>query len=181
MIQLHPDYLIFRTSHGELIPCSAETVTIELIGDATSALEPQVVREAAAAVVHYFKDELGRETVSVAEFSAALERALQTLGFDVVTTAFERGGKPEGIDLGEIARAEDGFELGFFKGLREAFSRQATDTKDAITCFGLRECVKRLVRAKRWCHRCEVLSDQIVSFLRECLSVHHPARGLVVR
>lgn len=181
MIQLHPDYLIFRTSHGELIPCSAETVTIELIGEASGALDPQVVREAAAAVVHYFREELGRETVSVAEFSSALEHSLKTLGFDVVTTAFERGAKPAGIDLDEIAGAGDGFELVFFKTLREEFSRQATDTQDAITCFGLRSCVKKLARAKRWCQRCEVLSDQIVSFLRECLSVHNPARGLVVR
>ena len=76
MIQLHPEYLIFQTSQGELIPCSAESVTIELIGDASSLLDPEVVREAASAVVHYFKNELGRETVSVTEFSKALERAL---------------------------------------------------------------------------------------------------------
>ena len=49
MIQLHPEYLIFRTSQGELIPCSAESVTIELIGDASSFLDPDTVREAAAA------------------------------------------------------------------------------------------------------------------------------------
>ena len=69
MIQLHPEYLIFRTSQGELIPCSAESVTIELIGDASSFLDPDTVREAAAAVVHYFKNDLGQHTVSVAEFS----------------------------------------------------------------------------------------------------------------
>src|SRR3569833_1988255 len=71
MIQLRPDCLIFQTSQGELIPCSAETVTIELIGDASSVLDPEIVREAASAVVHYFKHDLGRETVSVAEFSDA--------------------------------------------------------------------------------------------------------------
>jgi hypothetical protein len=181
MIQLHPDYLIFRTSHGELIPCSAETVTIELIGDATSVLDPQVVREAAAAVVHFFKEDLGRETVSVEEFSAALERALKMFGFDVVTTACERDGKPAGIDLGELVKAGDDFELGFFKNLREEFDRQPKDSREAITFIGLRECVKRLAGTKRWCQRCEVLSDQIVFYLRECLSLHHASRGLVVR
>lgn len=181
MIQLHPDYLIFRTSHGELIPCSAETVTIELIGDASSALDPRIVREAAAAVVHFFKEDLGRETVSVAEFSAALERALKMFGYDVVTTACEHGTQPPGIDLHELARASDDVELGFFKHLREEFSRQPTDSEDAITFFHLRDCVKRLAGAKRWSHRCEALSDQIVFYLRECLSLHNPSRGLVVR
>ena len=54
MIQLHPDCLIFETSTGESIPCSAEVVTIELVGD--SKLDPQIVREAAAAVVYYFRN-----------------------------------------------------------------------------------------------------------------------------
>ena len=178
---MHPDYLIFRTAHGELIPCSAETVTIELIGEATAVLDPQVVREAAAAVVHFFKEDLGRETVSVAEFSAALERALKVFGYDVVTTSCEREDKPPGIDLGELARAGDDVELGFFKNLRDEFSRQPRDAEEAITFVGLRECVKRLLRAKRWCQRCDRLSDQIVSYLRECLSLHQASRGLVVR
>ena len=180
MIQLHPDYLIFRTSHGELIPCSAETVTIELIGDASSALDPLTVREAAAAVVHYFKEELGRETVSVAEFSAALEHALKMFGYDVVTTASEQRG-PQGIDLDELARAGDDCELGFFKRLRDEFEKQPKDDASLLRFVGLRDCVKRLARAKRWCHRCEQLSDQIVSYLRECVALQNVSRGLVVR
>jgi hypothetical protein len=172
MIQLHPDYLIFRTSNGELIPCSAESVTIELIGDAASIL---------AAVVHFFKEELGRETVSVSEFTAALERALKMFGYDVVTCAQERGTRPAGIDLGELAAAGNDFELAFFKNVREEFFRQAAQAPEVITFFGLRNCVKRLVGTKRWSHRCELLSDQIVSYLRECLSLHYPTRGLVVR
>src|SRR5678815_3620123 len=109
MIQLHPDCLIFRTSQGELIPCSAESVTIEMIGDASSLIDPETVREAAAAVVHYFKYDLHRDTVSVAEFSDALQRALRCFGFDVTTTTFENG-VPTGTDLREVARAADDYE-----------------------------------------------------------------------
>lgn len=32
MIRLRPDCLVFKMSSGESIPCSAEKVTIELIG-----------------------------------------------------------------------------------------------------------------------------------------------------
>ena len=49
MIQLHTDCLVFETSDGEAIPCSAEDVTVELLGDAARALEEQIVEEAAAA------------------------------------------------------------------------------------------------------------------------------------
>lgn len=186
MIQLHPDYLIFQTSQGELIPCSAESVTIELIGDASSLLDPQIVREAAAAVVHYFKTELGKETVSVGEFSRALEQVLQSFGFDVATTTTEeRKVRISEGNLMELARDSTfEFELGFFKLLREEVHKQLEESPDIVSFVGLRHCVKQMVGAKRWCGRCESLSDQIVAFLRGCLIIENSgtlSRGLVVR
>lgn len=182
MIQLHPDCLIFRTSQGELIPCSAESVTIEMIGDASSVIDPETVREAAAAVVHYFKYDLHRDTVSVAEFSDALQRALRCFGFDVTTTTFENG-VPTGTDLREVARAADDYELVFFQRLREEFLRQAKESKDMVRFWGLRECAKQITGAKRWGHTCERFSEQVVDFLRNCLSIEPGAqsRGLIVR
>jgi hypothetical protein len=183
MIQLHPDYLIFRTSQGELIPCSAESVTIELIGDASSLLDPETVREAAAAVVHYFKYDLGKHTVSVSEFSEALERALKCFGFEVSTSALENGRTVTGADLREIASAAEDVELAFFAGLRREFNRLAAESGEMVQFWGLRGCVKQILGAKRWGRRCERFSDQIVDFLRECLSIQGggPARSLVVR
>jgi hypothetical protein len=182
MIQLHPEYLIFRTSNGELVPCSAETVTIELIGDASSILDPETVREAAAAVVHYFKYDLGQETVSVCEFSQALERALRCFGFEVTTSSNENTA-PAGTDLREVARAADHFELTFFQKLRDEFQKQTGNPDEVVRFWGLRACVKQILGAKRWCRRCDTFSDQIVDFLRECLTVQNgsPARRLVVR
>lgn len=187
MIQLHPDCLIFRTSQGDLIPCSAESVTIELMGEASSFLDPDLVREAAAAVVHYFKYDLKRETVSVAEFSEALERALKCFGYDVVTTTLEKGQKAEalrcGTDLREVARAAEDFELGFFKQLREEYVRQSRESPELVRFWGLRGCAKRVLGAKRWSQRCDAFSEQIVDFLRECLTLEggSASRALWVR
>lgn len=189
MIQLHPDYLIFQTSQGELIPCSAESVTIELIGDASSLLDPEVVREAAKAVVHYFKDELQRETVSVTEFSKALERVLNCFGFNVITSAAEGQARQEPprtsrSNLTDLVSELGGeFELAFFNQLRAEFQKQLAASPEILQFVGLRACVKQLAGAKRWCQRCELLSDQIVAFLRECLILESGSlsRGLVVR
>jgi hypothetical protein len=182
MIQLHPDCLIFRTSQGELIPCSAETVTIEMIGDASSMIDPETVREAAAAVVHYFKYDLHRETVSISEFSDALQRALRCFGFDVTTTTVENGA-PTGTDLREIARTAEDYELSFFQRLREEFSRQAKASEEIVRFWGLRDCAKQITGAKRWGHAAESFSEQVVDFLRNCLSIEPGAqsRGLIVR
>src|SRR4051794_24010522 len=128
MIQLHRDYLLFETAEGQIIPCSAEFVAVELIGDAASSLDPELVQQAASAVLHYFKEDLGWTTVSVGEFSKALEQALQALGLRVhpeseceseTKSKAEAKGKStlRSYDLGQLA--SDGVELAFFPRLRE--------------------------------------------------------------
>jgi hypothetical protein len=176
MIQLHPDCLMFQTSAGECIPCSAEVVTIELVGDST--LDPQVVREAAAAVVYYFRQELGRENVSIEEFSNALQKILCRLGYKV--TAPEGAGNFDGpdefdefaiSDLPQLATLSGkGCELFFFQRLRSELRNHLQTTPRVIRFQGLRSCVKQLAGRRRWCPRCQTLNDQIVDYLRVCFT-----------
>ena len=84
MIQLHTDCLVFETSDGEAIPCSAQDVTVELLGDAAHELEPMLVTEAAEAVLYHFKTDLNRNSISVGEFTLALECILRGFGFKVM-------------------------------------------------------------------------------------------------
>jgi hypothetical protein len=189
MIQLHPDYLVFHTSQGENIPASAETVTIELIGEAVSSIDPEVVREAAAAVVHYFKDELKQEQVSIGEFSQALERVLNSFGYNVSSSPGTAGSiLPPNVavaDLEQIAleSKHSAFELVFFQKLRTQFHQLISSAPHLLKFEGLRRCVKQLLGVKHWCRRCERLSDQIVEFLRACLVAEcgSVCPGLVVR
>ena len=55
MIQLHPDCLLFEMPGGEAIPCSAELITVNLLGEAADLLDPDLVQNAARAVIHYFR------------------------------------------------------------------------------------------------------------------------------
>jgi hypothetical protein len=182
MIQLHPDCLIFQTSSGENIPCSAEVVTVELVGEAT--LDPEIVREAASAVVYYFKVELGRDNVSIEEFSRALERVLIKLGYEVTagedvhsSSGFGEAELPQvTLNLPELASAcGKGFELIFFQRLRTELREQLRTHPRSLRFQGLRTCVKQLTGARRWTERCQKLNDQIVDYLRECYAVEGPA------
>jgi hypothetical protein len=169
MIQLNPDCLIFQTASGENIPCSAELVTIELIGEAAEHLDPEIIQNASAAVLHYFKVELDRHFVTVAEFSEALEKILRSFGLSVkAATAQPTTPKTEESDLRHIASTS--CELLFFPQLRDELRRKLSDSPEVLRFNGLRGCVKQLTGAQRWCHRCEEMSDQIVDFLRTCLT-----------
>jgi hypothetical protein len=178
MIQLHPDALFFKTSSGEIIPCSAEQVTVEFIGDAKSLLDPQLVHNAAHAVLHYFKVEQGKSQVSVGEFAQALATVLRGFGIEV-SEGDTAAQPPETTDPHPVAEADlrqlasdsgKGFELLFFCRLRAELRCQLSQSPRVIRFKGLRGCVKQLAGARRWNGRCQQLNDQIVGYLRDCLN-----------
>ncbi len=168
MIQLHSDCLVFKTLTGESIPCAAQFVTIALVGDEASQIDPDLLRHATSAVVHYFKEELGRCSVSLEEFSEALELVLHHFG---LTTGSPVTVDPSGFvivsDLRQLA-SDSGFELAFFPRLRTELQKNLASSPRVLRFHGLRGCVKQLTGAKRWSARCQELSDQIVDFLRTC-------------
>ena len=187
MIALAADFLLFKLPDGELMPFSAEMITVELVGETAHSFDPEFVRNAAQAVFYYFKHELRRETVTVSDFGNALEKVLH---------GFELGSPPPEsptptppprvvqADLGELAR-ESGkdCELFFFPRLREELRSQLRQAPEELRFSGLRGCVKRLTGARRWSARCQRLQDRIVEFLRHCFTAEErPAQcALVVR
>lgn len=162
--------LVFKTA-SDLIPCQAGEVCIELVDQSASGLDPELIRNAAAGVLHYFRV-LGRESITVAEFSEALIKVLRGFGMDV-DAASERveATVVAEADLRQLA-SESGkaFELAFFPRLREEIDAQVRQSPQVIRFVGLRSCVKQLAGAQRWSSRCQNLNDQIVDYLRSCLT-----------
>src|SRR5580693_9243608 len=121
MIILAEDCLVFETSAGEGVPFSAEMFSVELMGDTAKMFDTEFVKHAAAAVFHYFRDELGREAVSVAEFTLALEKILR--GFNLAATAAQSDSPAPRVaqsDLCRLAReSHEAGELFFFPLLRD--------------------------------------------------------------
>ena len=66
----------FQMATGESVPYSADMVALEVGGVTIELFDAEFVRHATKAVFHYFKHELGRQTVSVGEFAGALEKVL---------------------------------------------------------------------------------------------------------
>ncbi len=170
MIRLRSDCLEFELSNGEKIPCSAQTVTVELMGTAIEEVEQHVVENAAAAVLHYFREDLKKESVTLTEFTAALEVALRGLGLNVACDHQSPVIHAIHSDLRLLA-AESGkaFELGFFNRLRAELRQNLRKSPTTLRFSGLRSCVKQLAGARRWSPRCQSLNDHIVDYLRNCV------------
>jgi hypothetical protein len=175
MIALASDVLIFDMGDGESVPFSAEMISVELMGSVVSMFDADFVRHASHAVFHYFRNELRRDSVSVSEFAEALEKVLR--GF-----VLSHGGKPapESIlesDLCQLAcESGKGCELFFFPRLRKTLQDQLQLAPKVLRFRGLRGCVKQLVGVRRWNSKCEDLKEQIVEYLRQCVTIQ-PREG----
>jgi len=195
MILLREDCLVFNDHTGEGVPCSVHELTAELVGADAQWLDGEMLGHAAGALLHYFKAEKGLTTVSMAEFTAALERVLRGLGLAPVPAQTPGSGAglspvdpaPSRVidaDLRELAPDGDPCgELFFFPRLRAALCSRLEGPPVVLRFRGLRACVKRLAGARRWTADCQQLNDQIVDYLRGCLTDARPAAGclLVVR
>jgi len=178
MIQLIDNCLLFQLATGESVPCSAEMISVEIAGGQQRLLDPEVLNHAAASVFHYFKKELMRDTVTVGEFSIALERVLRQLGLTLeadpptaATVAAVAAGEILEADMRVIACQSAGsLELFFFPALRNELRSQLRQSPRLLRFRGLRGCVKQLAGARHWSERCDRLQEQIVGYLRECLS-----------
>jgi hypothetical protein len=157
---------------GETIPCSADMVAVELGGDTAELFDSEFVRHAANAVFHYFKHELGRQTVSLGEFAGALEKVLGGFAATAQLSAVTRS-RPRVLEF-DLCRLADesgpGSELFFFPRLRAELQRRLQQAPRMLRFRGLRGCVKQLAGARRWSLRCQSLEGEIVTYLRQCLS-----------
>jgi len=180
-------------SGGDKIPCSVEKLTIEVLAESLEDLNPEVIREAAAAVLHYFRDDLGRDTVTLVEFTEALEHVLAGLGYQIAggtispapdtgsaitdALASDDDSPTAECDLGAIAESlGDGLELGFYPRLRTELKSLLAAEPKVVRFNGLRRCAKRLARTRKWCPRSVQVSEEIVGFLRDCWGVERPKR-----
>src|SRR6266478_3399148 len=138
MIALAWDCLLLRLADGESVPLSADMISVDMMGEAATLFDEEFVRHAAKAVFHYYKHELGRETLSVGEFAQTLEKALG--GFTRVRrTRGSSGPRMLETDLRRLAHeAGKGCELIFFPRLREELREQLQRAPGVVRFRGLR-------------------------------------------
>jgi hypothetical protein len=187
MILLAQDCLVFRTATGEGVAYSVESISVELMGETAKMFDPEFIQHAAAAVFHYFRQELGRDSVTVAEFSLALEKVLRGFQLDKEELLAEEI-PPAPLVLKSdlralVPQAGADCELFFFPRLRDELRAKLGQSPQMLCFQGLRSCVKQLTGARRWTGRCQSLHDQIVDFLRKCMFRENPAThcALVVK
>lgn len=171
MIALAADCIMLRRESGEFQPMNSQAISIEVVTEGQSPFDEDFVKEASAAVLHYFKKEEGRESITLGEFAEALEKVLKGFTPDCDADSLEESTCIVEADLKQLVDVSGvAFELTFFHSLRDELRNRLRLCPQVLRFHGLRQCVLQLTGARRWTHRCQSLQEQIVTFLRECLA-----------
>jgi len=172
MIQLNPDCVLLELDSGNTLPTSVELMTLELLGETASWIDPEILKNINQAVILYLRDELGKHLISFHEFAEVLEQVLRGFGLEksLVAPLEKPVSHVEKTNIADwLGRKEHGFELMMFQRLRKELSKKLTQEPPCVLWIhGLRECVKSHLGARRWSRKCQDLNDQMVSFIREC-------------
>ena len=181
MIALRRDCILIGSKDGPYIPCSMEHLTIEFVGPAAQMLDPEVLRHASAAVIHYFKVELGCEVVSTGQFTEALTKVLEGLGvfLETDTKPGSDSSSVRVLDLRTLASGASRLgELEFCWRLRSLLREFLSEKPERIEFRGLRGCVKVLADRQHWCETCERVETWIVDLVRAWYAREPAAAGI---
>ena len=172
MIALQSDCLLFQLANGESVPCSAEMISFDITGTSCGLLDPETLRHAAASVFHYFKEELGAKPSPSANSPSRWKKSCAASASSSAPAASNRirRARARPTSAGSRANPPTAWSCSFSRACAANSAPSSGQSPRVVRFRGLRGCVKQLAGARRWSHRCERLQDQIVEYLRGCLT-----------
>jgi hypothetical protein len=129
-----------------------------------------LAEQVAACVMSYLSRTYEGNVVTIKQLREIVGSALQAIGYAEVALRLDVIGPPFELSLSELAEeAGPGYELAFFRLLKERIQPALADSASNLQVYGLQSCVRRLQSVKTWSRECSQLRNEIVSFLRAYL------------
>ncbi len=130
-------------------------------------------------VMNYLEQDFPDPTVDTTRLRTAVQSVLRVIGYPDIADQFRPLPPPIHLSLASLAHeAGSGYELTFFKLLRERLREIIESNTLQAELRDLRPCVKVLRSAKIWRRDCSGLHTEIVHFVHESLDESHRAREL---
>ena len=121
----------------------------------------------AASVICYLSTTYEKNVISLKQLCDIVLSVLQAIGYAEVALCLDPLQPAVEISLSELAKeAGQGYELAFFRLLKERVQPALSNRASNLDIYGLRPCVRHLRAAKTWTGNCSQLRNEIVDFLR---------------
>jgi len=178
MIAPRDEMPLVQFEGGEVSAFDPGWLTRRLVQAAEKAGYPQwwLAEHVAASVSNYLRYRYDENVLTAPRLADAVSSVLQVIGYGEVASHFEAGPPPARISLLELAKkAGSGYELAFFELLARSMQQLLATQVAYFELFDLEMCVKELRARKIWARDCHALREEIVTFLRDHLSIAaHP-------
>jgi hypothetical protein len=120
-----------------------------------------------ASVLCHLSKTYGNNVVTPKQLREIAVCALQAIGYAEVALRLDAVVPPFELSLSDLAaEAGPGYELAFFRLLKERIQPALSDCALSIEVYGLQSCVRHLQSVKTWTRGCSLLRNEIVHFLR---------------
>jgi hypothetical protein len=120
-----------------------------------------------ASVLSYLSRTYESNVVTSKRLHEIVQSALQAIGYAEVALRLDAICPPFELSLSDLAEeAGPGYELAFFRLLKERIQPAFCDRTPNLEIYGLQSCVRHLQSVKTWSRGCSLLRNEIVSFVR---------------
>lgn len=121
----------------------------------------------AASVMCYLATTYENNVITSTKLRDIVLSVLQVIGYAEVALCLDALHPPFELSLSALAKeAGPGYELAFFRLLKERIQPALSDRASNLDIYGLQSCVRHLQAVKTWSRSCSQLRNEIVDFLR---------------
>ena len=157
--------------------CFCLSRAAEKAGYSRWALTEHVV----SSVLCYLSATYESNVISVDELRDIVLSVLHSIDYAEVARHFQTLDLPFELSLSDLAKeAGPGYELEFFRLLKEHVHHALSNRVSNLHFSDLRPCVLHLLSAKTWRRSCSELRDEIIEFLRAQLQSAGLKTGIVL-
>jgi hypothetical protein len=117
--------------------------------------------------LYYLSKTYGSNVVTPNQLREIVVSALQSIGYAEIALRLDAVVPPFELSLSALAEeAGPGYELEFFRLLKERIQPAFCAPASSLEIYGLQSCVRHLQSVKTWSRSCSLLRNEIVNFLR---------------
>ena len=169
MIALRDSLPLLRQSENEHCSIRKEWICFCLFRAAEKAGYRRwwLAEHIASSLICYFETTYQNNVITKNHLGAIVLSVLQAIGYAEVALHFQMLDLPFELSLIDLAQeAGAGYELSFFRLLKERLQPALSNQASNLDFYGLKQCVRHLQSAKTWSRSCSELRNEIVEFLR---------------
>lgn len=169
MIALRDSLPLLRQSEDEYCAIREDWICFCLFRAAEKAGYRRwwLTKHVAASVLCYLSRTYEKNVITAERLREIIQFALQAIGYAEVALRLEAVCPPFALSLSDLAaEAGPGYELAFFRLLKERLQPAFCDRASSLDLYGLQSCVRQLQSVKTWSRECSLLRNEIVDFIR---------------